>query len=122
MSTHTTGRRAEEIAAEYLESLGFTILALNWRTSACEVDIIARKQQRFFRASNTVYFIEVKYRRSSYAGDGFSAITKSKLRRLQNGVQHWIRENSFDGDVRVLVVALSGQDFTVDGVIELTFD
>lgn len=47
------GYEAEEKAAKYLESNGFTILKRNYRTRFGEIDIIAEKL-------DTIYFIEVK--------------------------------------------------------------
>lgn len=36
-----TGKRGEDIAAEYLTKLGYTILERNWRIGKAEIDIIA---------------------------------------------------------------------------------
>ncbi len=41
MTTTETGRRAETAAAVYLATHGFAILARNWRTRSCEIDLVA---------------------------------------------------------------------------------
>jgi len=51
------GRRAERIAALYLWLKGYRILAMRARTSAGEIDIIAR-------SGNALVFIEVKARQT----------------------------------------------------------
>jgi putative endonuclease len=48
-----TGRRGEQLAAEHLRRLGFTILARNVRSAAGEIDLIASDGQM-------VAFVEVK--------------------------------------------------------------
>jgi putative endonuclease len=48
-----TGRRGEELAAEHLQRLGFTILARNVRSAAGEIDVIAAD-------GRTVAIVEVK--------------------------------------------------------------
>ena len=40
---YRNGREAEKVAANYLKKLGYKILAFNWRTRWCEIDIVAQK-------------------------------------------------------------------------------
>lgn len=50
------GRKGEDIAADYLRSLGYTILDRNWNLHrGCEIDIVAR-------LGDVVHFVEVKTR------------------------------------------------------------
>jgi Holliday junction resolvase-like predicted endonuclease len=51
------GREAEAAATAYLEKHGYKVLAQNWRTRQCDIDIITTKQK-------TVYCVEVKYRQN----------------------------------------------------------
>ena len=51
------GAKGEELAADYLQKLGYNILHKNWRHSHYEIDIIAEK-------GNKLHFIEVKIRSS----------------------------------------------------------
>jgi len=58
-STIDTGQRAEQIAADYLRTNGFTIRNLNWRAGHKEVDIVAEK-------NNRLHIIEVRSLNSDY--------------------------------------------------------
>lgn len=69
------GVKGENIAAEYLQEKGYTILERNYRKQYGEVDIIATHK-------NTLVFIEVKTRTSAAFGTGFEAITYWKLKSL----------------------------------------
>lgn len=75
-TTRQVGNASESEVAKYLESNSYTIVERNWRTKWCEIDIIARQD-------DTLYFVEVKHRRHSDAGDGLAAITPRKLRQMR---------------------------------------
>lgn len=99
-TNYQTGHDAEKKAACYLESKGYTILELNWKTSVCEIDIIAKK-------SNRLYFIEVKYRRSISQGDGFEYITKAKLKKMYFAANVWHSENNWSDEIALAVISMS---------------
>jgi ribonuclease HII len=80
--TDTAGHKAEQVAAEFLEVQGFQIMQRNWRTKWCEIDIIAEK-------AGIIHFVEVKYRKTDYAGDGLTAITPKKLTQMKFSAQLW---------------------------------
>ena len=75
-TTRVIGDASEGVAAQHLISLGHEIVARNWRTKWCEIDIVSRR-------GDTLYFTEVKHRRNDQAGDGFAAITPTKLRQMR---------------------------------------
>jgi putative endonuclease len=58
---HALGRRGEQLAAEHLQRLGFSLLGRNERTRYGEIDLIAFD-------SRTLVFAEVKSRRVSGRG------------------------------------------------------
>ncbi len=67
------GRKGEETAAKILESLGYRIIEMNYRSKYGEIDIIARKD-------NIVHFIEVKGTYGPYnPAENFHTV---KLRRF----------------------------------------
>ncbi len=74
-TTRTIGNNSENTAAEYLVRNGHVIVARNWRTKWCEIDIVSEK-------AGTLYFTEVKHRKNDKSGDGFDAITPTKLRQM----------------------------------------
>ena len=110
MST-ASGRAAEDAAAEYLKRKGYKILAQNWRTRWCEIDIVAERK-------NVVYFVEVKYRRSSTQGSGLEYITQRKLAQMQFAAESWVHEQAWRGDYRLSAIEVSGQDFAVTAHLE----
>jgi putative endonuclease len=77
------GEWGERLAAAYLTEQGMVILDRNWRTSAGEIDIVARDV-------NSVIFCEVKTRRGTTFGEGGEAVTDAKTRRLRQLALQWL--------------------------------
>ena len=88
MSTTSTGRQAEELVAQKLKGRGHKIIAMNWRTRWCEIDIVSKDKE-------CVYFTEVKYRSSPEWGSGFDYITSKKLKQMHFAAEFWIAENNW---------------------------
>ncbi|HEU5004631.1 MAG TPA: YraN family protein [Candidatus Saccharimonadales bacterium] len=112
MKTTEQGRAAEVAVANQLKSQGYEIIAQNWRTRLCEIDIVAKKKK-------TIYFVEVKYRASSLQGDGFDHITARKLQQMTFAARNWVAENDWRGDYCLLAAAVSGIDASKIEMIEL---
>jgi len=112
MTTTDIGRHAEQIAAEHLRGAGFKIIECNWRTRWCEIDIVASK-------ASTVYFVEVKYRKTDNWGDGLDAITHKKHQQMTYAAELWVESHRWDGDYSLIAISLSGSPPTIDGKIEL---
>jgi uncharacterized protein (TIGR00252 family) len=110
MST-ATGKRAEDAAAAHLESAGYRILARNWRTRWCEIDIIAVRQGR-------VSFIEVKYRANDNFGDGLSYITLRKQEQMAFAASFWIHRHSWQGDYHLAAVSVTGPGYEIEQFID----
>lgn len=74
---HQLGRHGEELAAQHLERLGFTIVARNFRTRHGELDLVA------FDGSVLV-FAEVKTRRQGRGNpwDGLHLRKRAQVRRI----------------------------------------
>ena len=104
MTNYATGHLAEEYAAKYLEDLGFTILALNWKTRYCEIDIIARK-------AKTIYFVEVKYRKQASQGSGLDYVTSKKQRQMRFAAEVWVNNHDWTDEYVLSAIELSGNDF-----------
>lgn len=91
MNTTDVGREAEELVAKYLKSKKHKIIAMNWRTRWCEIDIVSKTKE-------CVFFTEVKYRSSNSWGDGFSYITASKLKQMKFAAEMWLSDNDWHKD------------------------
>ena len=85
------GKSGEDFAVQYLAESGLKIITRNYRCPKGEMDIIARDGE-------TLVFIEVRTRRSSFRGWGEESITRQKVQRLhaiasfyviQQGYSNW---------------------------------
>jgi len=83
-----TGRAGEDLAADYLHSLGWLILDRNWRCAAGELDIVAKQPG----LADTVVFCEVKSRRGTGFGPPLEAITAAKMAKLRELALLWLRD------------------------------
>lgn len=138
--TDTTfiGNIGEQIAADYLEEKGYTILERNIELCGCEVDIIAeayfapdgtvikqnkrkcpfrilfssekRKNSGAAKSGNrTLVFCEVKTRRDDGYGTGAEAVTPYKVRRYVTAVKAYTA-GKFDvnTDIRFDIIEVGG--------------
>ncbi len=72
-----TGFKGEKLAAQYLIGHGYRVVQQNFTTRWAEIDIIASK-------ANTIYFFEVKTRRSLRYGHPFTAVSPRKIYKIQH--------------------------------------
>ena len=105
-NTTLIGQRAEGAVAEYLRKRGHEIVARNWKTRFCEIDIVSRK-------GDTVYFTEVKYRRDVGHGSGLLAITQDKQRKMKFAAESYIKFSELDLTPVLAVAEVSGEEFAV---------
>jgi Holliday junction resolvase-like predicted endonuclease len=105
MSNYAAGHNAEKRAAKYLESQGFKIRELNWKTRYCEVDIVAEK-------ANAIYFVEVKYRRNAAQGIGLEYITPKKFRQMQFAAEMWVQNHNWAGGYQLAVISIDAEQIT----------
>jgi putative endonuclease len=100
MATHNeTGVKGEGLAADYLKSKNYTILATNWRSGSYEVDIIAQKD-------DTVAIVEVKTRSSSAFGEPEAWVTKQKQRNLIKAAEIFITSKNMEVEVRFDIISI----------------
>lgn len=71
INKRTTGTKYEEVAAEYLEKLGYQIVEKNYRCRSGEIDLIAKD-------GDYLVFCEVKYRSDSASGHPLEAVDGRK--------------------------------------------
>ena len=112
MKTTTSGRKAEAAVASYLAQNGYKILAKNWRTRWCEIDLIAQKGE-------IIHFIEVKFRFSESHGSGFDYITGHKLNQIKFASRYWNAQNKWDGDYRIIAAEVTGIDYEYIDLVEI---
>lgn len=124
------GKKGEEVAAEFLEGKGFTVLARNYLKKWGEIDIVARR-------GNKLRFVEVKAVSRDLSGvsrenvsrlnpgrkpgspersDRFRGGTGEyraeenvhpwKIKRLHRAIESYLMENSLDNEWQIDVVAV----------------
>jgi putative endonuclease len=109
-STVHIGMLGQEIAEEYLLSLGCKILERNYRTRFGEIDLIIRDGQ-------TIAFVEVKTRRSLRFGTPAEAVTKAKQNKIKSVALYYAARHDPDAAYRfdvVEVLSLPGQKNVVN--------
>lgn len=112
MQTTNIGLLAEDAVIDFLQNKDYDIIARNWKTKTCEIDIIAYKNQ-------TIHFVEVKYRKSTQQGRGFDYINVRKLRRMEYAAQLWICKNNWYGEYVLSGASVADDEFTVDFVRQI---
>lgn len=114
MKTTQQGHQAENAVAQQMKKLGYEILSQNWRTTRCEIDIVARKDK-------IAYFVEVKFRTNSEQGDGLDYITKNKLSQMNYAARIWIQYNKWEGDWRLAAISVTtdGKEYLFGELVEL---
>lgn len=113
MTSKKIGDSAEDEAANYLVRLGHEVVERNWKTKYCEIDIVSRK-------GATVYFTEVKYRRSAEQGGGIAAITHQKMNQMKFAAEYFAHAHRIDDTNMLLaVVSVAGWPPQVEEFIEI---
>jgi uncharacterized protein (TIGR00252 family) len=111
MTTTETGRRAEAVAAQFLQRKGCRIIGQNWRTRWCEIDVVAER-------ADTIYFCEVKYRQHNRQGSGLDYITPKKLQQMQFAAEFWVAKHGWSGEYQLCAIEVSGPQFSITNVIK----
>ena len=95
-----TGKIGEDLAVQYLEGLGYTIVERNYRLRIGEIDIIARDGEY-------LVFVEVKTRRNSRFGSPFDAVDFRKQQQISKVARMYLtQQGGEDVAVRFDVVAV----------------
>lgn len=113
-TTKSIGDEAESKVASKLELLGHRVLARNWRTKWCEIDIVSMFE-------NELYFTEVKYRKDSSFGGGLEAVTAKKQRQIRFAVEIFLIKNPKFANLQANLLAadVSGDPPEVQQLVEV---
>jgi len=111
VTTTAVGHQAERAACEELVRRGYIIIARNWRTRVCEIDIIAQKD-------DCLHFVEVKYRSHERQGSGLEYITPAKLRQMRFAAEQWLHEYEWHGDTNLAAIEVCAPDFAISEFVE----
>jgi len=86
----STGKMGENMAAEHLASLGYEIVARNFRCPLGEIDIVARDR-------DTLVFVEVRSRRTDSYGSPMESVGLAKQKKLSIVAAYYLNRHGLDG-------------------------
>lgn len=100
MTSHTTGKDAEDLARQFLNHQGLTFIMSNYRCRGGEIDLVMQDKE-------ILVFVEVRYRRGSGFGDALESVNHAKQRRLIHAAEHYLQRHHLSSPCRFDVVGLS---------------
>ena len=100
MSSQRLGRSGEELAAEHLRSLGYEVLARNFRCRRGEIDLVCRRGRE-------VSLVEVKTRSGTGHGTPGEALDGAKRRAMEGTLAEYRALSGWRGPVRFQLVAIT---------------
>ena len=103
MSRHLElGKRAEDLAAAYIEKLGWRLLSRNAANKLGELDIVALDG-----AENELVVVEVRYRTCGEMQSPAESIGPKKLRTLVNAGRVYVDQINWSGPWRIDLVGVT---------------
>lgn len=107
-----TGDLGERIAAEHLQTKGYTVLARNYRYKHAEIDLIVQ-------SGNWLIFVEVKTRTSTAFGYPEDFVEYRQQQSIFEAALHYMHTNDWQGNVRYDIVSIILQGDEVKEVVHL---
>ncbi|MEL1240977.1 YraN family protein [Flavobacterium flavipallidum] len=110
------GKLGEELAVEFLEKNGYTILETNWTFQKAEIDIIAQ-------IDDTLAIVEVKTRSSLEFGLPQDAVNTKKIKLLTKAIDNYVVEKDLDINVRFDIISIHKEDksFVIEHLTDAFF-
>jgi putative endonuclease len=100
MATHNDfGKKAEDLAVEFLRKNGYTILVRNFRFQKAEIDIIAEMNHQ-------IVIVEVKARSTDAFMLPQEAVTKTKIKSIVSAANHYMEEFDKHQEVRFDIITV----------------
>jgi putative endonuclease len=94
------GKRGEVAAAEFLRTTGHEILALNYRYSRAEVDIISKED-------SIIVFTEVKARSTEHFGFPEEFVSKKKVKLMKEAAEEYMYQNKLTSEIRFDIISIT---------------
>ncbi len=93
------GKKAEDLAADFLLKNGYKILARNFRYQKAEIDIIAEKD-------SLIVICEVKARSTDVFNLPQESVNKKKIKLLVSAADYYVREFNLIKEVRFDIISV----------------
>ncbi len=105
------GKKGEELAIEYLQEKGYSIIEKNYRFKKAEVDIIAKKD-------TILVVVEVKTRSTNYFGNPQDFVNPKKIKLLVFAIDNYVLEKDLDVEIRFDIIAVlkNKEDYKIDHI------
>jgi putative endonuclease len=84
-TSHNKGQQAEQLACRYLQAQGLRLAQRNYRCRLGEIDLVMED-------SESLIFVEVRYRRNGRFGSAIDSVTSTKQARLIAAAQHYLQQ------------------------------
>lgn len=94
------GKKGEELALNYLQQKGYSILETNYRHKKEEVDIIAKDK-------DSLVVVEVKPRSTNIHGSPKDAVGPKKQTLLIQAANAYLEENGLDMEIRFDIISIT---------------
>ena len=104
------GKKAEDLATEFLIKKNYKIIARNFRFLKAEIDIIAE-------IDNQIIIVEVKARSTNVFIEPHETVNKRKIKLIVSATDYFIQEHKIDKDVRFDIISVLPNDY---GILEIT--
>lgn len=102
MAAHNElGKWGEDLAADYLQRKGYTIIERDWKSGKRDLDIIAQD-------GNVIVFVEVKTRRNRLFGEPEESVDYHKLQNLRQAISHYVKFKHIRQEIRFDIISIVG--------------
>ncbi|ANF50717.1 hypothetical protein A0O34_09360 [Chryseobacterium glaciei] len=100
MANHNDlGKKAEDLAVEFLQKNSYKILIRNFRYQKAEIDIITEK-------GSLIVVVEVKARSTDAFNLPQEAVNKRKISLIVSATNHYLEEFNKDQEVRFDIISV----------------
>jgi putative endonuclease len=93
------GIEGERMAADYLKKNGWEIVAMNYRYSYSEIDLIGKKD-------DVLVFFEVKTRTNTSFGMPEAFVDDKKIEYILRAANHYIETTDWRGNIRFDIISI----------------
>lgn len=108
------GKKAEDLAVDYLLKNGYKILVRNFRFQKAEIDIITEKE-------DLIVVVEVKARSTDAFMLPQEAVTKAKIKSIVSAANHYLEEFNKYNEVRFDIISVlpdENKNLTVEHIAD----
>lgn len=101
------GSDSEQLACTYLQEHGLTLVEQNFSSRYGEVDIIMRE-------SDTLVFVEVRYRKNNHFGGAAASVTPAKQQKIIKTALSYQQRHAPNDGIRFDIFAIEGDSTKVE--------